>query len=64
MYEIIHEKVHKFILIPNGISCKIHGSLTSSVYHNYIATSKAKLAVLLVQNHGVAYVASNIINAY
>ena len=30
MHEIIHEKVHKFILMPNDISCKIHGSLTSS----------------------------------
>ena len=31
IYEIIYEKVLKLVLIPNDISCMIHGSLTSSV---------------------------------
>ena len=30
IYEIIYEKVLKLVLIPNDISCMIHGSLTSS----------------------------------
>ena len=32
IYEIIYEKVLKLVLIPNDISCMIHGSLTSSVW--------------------------------
>ena len=32
VYENIHEKILKFVLIPCDISCKFHRYLSSSVY--------------------------------
>ena len=50
MHEIIHEKVHKVILIPNDISCKIHGSLTSSVRPCDFKISQEMMKIKILQS--------------